>query len=68
MGDPPVMDNEGTRSTTPIRSGAEPEIDEETRRILAERDATFEQDKQTAVDAREAMAEIRRKLRSAQPR
>jgi hypothetical protein len=58
----------GMSSTTPIRSGTEPEIDEETRRILAERDATFDQDKLTAVDAREAIAEIRRKLKTPQLR
>ena len=53
-------------SVTPIRP--EQPLDEETERILQERDSTFEKDKQTAVDAREAVAKIRRRINTPQPR
>jgi len=45
----------------------ETEIDEETRKILEERDATFGQDAREAVDAREALKEIRAKLKQPMP-
>jgi hypothetical protein len=53
-------------AVAPIRP--EETVDEETKRILLERDATFEKDKETAVDAREAIADIRRRLKTLQPR
>ena len=52
-------------ATQPKRPGEE--IDEETRRILEERDATFEHDAREAVDAREALDEIRAKLKQTLP-
>jgi len=54
-------------STTPLRPSEPEKLDPETERILAERDETFEDDRKTAVDAREALAEIRRKLKTPQP-
>jgi methylthioribose-1-phosphate isomerase len=51
---------------TPIRS--EQSIDEETKRILQDRDAKFEDDRKTAVDARQAISDIRRRLEKLQPR
>jgi hypothetical protein len=51
-------------SVTPIRP--EESVDEETQRILQERDATFDEDKEMAVDAREATANIRRRLKTLQ--
>jgi hypothetical protein len=62
--------NKDVRSTvnqateTPIRPGLDPEIVS----VLAERDATFEQDKKTTLPASQAMAEIRRNLRTQSPR
>jgi hypothetical protein len=50
-------------SATPTRPGLREEIDAETSRILAERDGTFDQDKKTTVDARQAIVEIRRNLK-----
>ena len=41
----------------------EPELDEETRRILEERLATFDEDVKDAVDARDFLDELRRRLR-----
>jgi hypothetical protein len=41
----------------------EPELDEETRRILEERLATLDEDLKQAVDAREFLTEMRRRLR-----
>jgi hypothetical protein len=55
-------------STSPQRPGTEPEIDEQTLRILRERDATFDEDKKSAVDAKEAIAAIRRELQTLKPR
>ena len=46
-----------------MRPESKDEIDEDTRRILAERDATFERDKLTALDAKKAIAAIRKKLK-----
>jgi hypothetical protein len=43
-------------------------VDDETKRILLERDATFEQDRKTAVDARQAIMNSRRNLEKLQPR
>ena len=45
----------------------EPEIDEETKRILLERAATFEEDERTAVDAKQALRDIRRTLQTPKP-
>jgi hypothetical protein len=53
--------------TTPSRPGEKEQTDPETAQILSERDKTFDEDRKTAMDAREAMAEIRRKLRTPQP-
>lgn len=55
-------------TTNPRRPVDEEELDEETRKILKERDATFEQDKLSAVDARKALKEIRASLKRAAPR
>jgi hypothetical protein len=43
------------------------ELDEETRRILEERLATFDEDKKHAVDGREFLAEMRRRLKLSRP-
>jgi hypothetical protein len=53
-------------SITPARP--ENVVDDETKRILLERDATFEHDRKTAVDARQAMLNSRRNLEKLQPR
>jgi hypothetical protein len=55
-----------TATEMPVRAGFE--LDPENARILAERDLTFDQDKKTAVDAKQAIAGIRRNLRHAAPR
>lgn len=47
---------------------SEQSIDEETKRILQDRDATFEDDRKTAVDADQAISDIRRRLEKLQPR
>jgi hypothetical protein len=54
-------------STTPYRPGEKEQIDTETEQILSERDKTFEDDRKTAVNAREALADIRRQLKTPQP-
>jgi hypothetical protein len=41
----------------------ETELDEETRRILEERLATFDEDVKHAVDAKQFMAEMRRRIK-----
>ncbi len=46
----------------------EPELDEETRRILEERLATFDEDVKDAVDARDFLDELRRRLRLSRTR
>jgi hypothetical protein len=51
----------------PSRPDETEQIDTETAQILAERDATFEDDRKMAMDAREALAEMRRKLKTPQP-
>jgi len=56
----------GGMSITPIRP--EKELDDETKHILQERDVTFEEDRETVVDARQAILNIRRKLEKLQPR
>jgi hypothetical protein len=51
----------------PARPDTQSEIDAELRRVLAERDGTFDDDRRTAIDAKDAMAEIRRALKTPQP-
>jgi hypothetical protein len=53
-------------SITPARP--EKAVNDETKRILLERDATFEQDRKTAVDARPTILNSRRNLEKLQPR
>ena len=57
-------------SSSPERSGTQPEqnIDPETENIIRERLVTFDEDVKTAVDAREAIAEIRKSLKHPAPR
>jgi hypothetical protein len=43
-------------------------VDEETRRIIEERLATFDEDRKTAVDAKKALAAIRLNLKHPAPR
>jgi hypothetical protein len=50
-------------STTTTRPSTKPETDAETERIIRERMATFNEDVKTAVDAREALATIRKNLK-----
>lgn len=57
----------GVMASTPNRPGKESERDEEIRRELAKRDATFEQERETVVDAKKATAALRRKLQHARP-
>jgi len=54
-------------SSTPTRPETEPSIDDETRAIIEQRLATFDEDRKTAVDAREALAAIRRSLKHPLP-
>jgi hypothetical protein len=51
-------------STTPSRPGTEPQVTEEEKELILERLATFEKDRKSAVDAHEALAKIRRTLKS----
>jgi hypothetical protein len=51
----------------PIRP-TKPTVDQQTERIILERDATFDKDRKTAVDAREAIAGIRKALKQPTPR
>jgi hypothetical protein len=55
-------------STTPTRPRIEAPVDEETRRIIEQRLATFDEDCRTAVDAKEALAAIRKNLKDPSPR
>lgn len=55
-------------SSTPSRPGTEPEISEREKRIIEERLATFDEDRKTAVDAKEALASIRKSLKHPAPR
>jgi hypothetical protein len=54
-------------STTPTGPRTEPEGDDETRRIIEQRLATFDEDRKTAVDAREALAAMRKNLKQLSP-
>ncbi len=54
-------------NTTPAHTKAEPEASEEERRILRERDATFEKDNEAASSEREALAAIRKRLKTVNP-
>lgn len=56
----------GSQPTRPRTAGEE--VDNETKRILSERDKTFDRDKITARDAREVIAEARRRLKRRGPR
>jgi hypothetical protein len=51
-------------SNMPRRPAVEPEVTEEEKTIILERLATFEEDRKSAVDADEALAKIRRTLKS----
>ncbi len=53
---------------TPIRPGSEAEIDEETKRILDERLASFDEDIKDARPADEVIRELRKKYQPASPR
>ena len=55
-------------STTPIRPVTEPEICGREKRIIEERLARFDEDRKTAVDAKGALASIRKNLTHATPR
>jgi hypothetical protein len=55
-------------STTPTRPGEKPEISEREKRIIEERLATFDEDRKAAVNAREALLQIRKNLRQPVPR
>jgi hypothetical protein len=54
-------------STAPTRPDAKEPIDEETKRILTERDATFEQDLEAAEPWSAVKADLLRNLRHPQP-
>ena len=59
---------DGGMSTTPARPDSAPEqIDPETERIVLERNASFADDRKTAIDARQALAEIRQNLKQLTP-
>jgi hypothetical protein len=55
-------------STTPTRPVTNPEIDDETERIIRERLTTFDEDVKTAAPWDEVEVRIRRKLNAPQPR
>lgn len=57
-------------ASTPHRPGSEPveDLDEETKRILDERLATFDEDLKTARPAAEVIRELREKFRHPAPR
>ena len=55
-------------STTPSRPGTEPEVSDREKRIIEQRLATFDEDRKTAVDAKEALASIRKSLQDPVPR
>jgi hypothetical protein len=57
---------EQTMSTIPKYRSAKPEIDDETRRIIEQRLATA--DHEPKQDARDAIEEIRRKIKQPVPR
>ena len=53
---------------SPTRPGTEAEIDEETKRILDERLASFDEDIKEARPADEVIAELRKKYQTPAPR
>jgi hypothetical protein len=55
-------------ASTPTRPDTKPAVDEETRRVIEQRLATFDEDRKTAVDAKEALAAIRKSLQQPAPR
>ena len=55
-------------SSQPHRPEPQTKIDPETQAILDERLKTIDQDQRQAMDAREALAEIRRNLKHPAPR
>ncbi len=55
-----------TTTEHPVRPGTE--IDPEVAETVRQRRATLDEDRKTAVDAGEALAEIRRPLKHAAPR
>jgi hypothetical protein len=55
-------------STTPTRPDSKEALDEETERVLAEREATFEKDKETAEPWSNVKADILRQPKTPQPR
>jgi len=59
--------NTTTESAIPLGVRSE-QIDPETERIILDRLKSFDEDVKTAVDAREALAGIRRNLKHASPR
>jgi len=63
-----VLGSSWTVSMTPTRPGEKPEISDREKRIIEQRLATFDDDRTTAVDARQALASIRKKLKHAAPR
>jgi len=54
-------------STSPQRPGAEPEIDPETERIIRARLSTLDEDRKTAVDAKEFLTGLKKKLADKHP-
>lgn len=55
-------------STTPTLPGTEPEISPEEEAILRERLKTLGRDERDSVDARQALADIRKALKHLKPR
>jgi hypothetical protein len=55
-------------SANPTRPASDPELHDETKAILDERLRTLEVDSKNAGDAREAVSEIRAKLKHPAPR
>ena len=65
----PVKHRMGCMSTTPLCPGAKAEsVDPETERTIRDRLASIDEDVKTAVDARKALAEIRKSLQHPKPR
>jgi len=54
--------------STSSRTGTDSEISDRAKRIIEQRLATFDEDRETAVDAREALASIRESLKHPAPR
>ncbi len=61
-----VRSTMNTTTEMPNRPGTE--VDPEVLQTVRERMATLDEDRKTAVDAREAIAEIRRSLKTPVPR